>query len=223
MPLKIYDTKEAVPEAQRAAALETKDGKFAVVEETDELGEKGKAALQAERDRADAAEKARKLAEKKADDLEREREARAKGISEEDLQRIRDDEAKARKPIEDENAALKAENRKLKLTDRVKALYLKHGGMPDRVEDAMLVLERRTDLGDKDGIVVLGEDGKPTAESIDEFLSKTFKAAKPWLYEGTGASGSGSLGSEGHRSGPPDPDVKGKTVAAKREMVAGAL
>jgi hypothetical protein len=67
MPIKLYDTRDAIPEAQRAAAIETKDGKFAAEEPTDPgLSDAGKRALDAERERANEAEKARKAAEKKA-------------------------------------------------------------------------------------------------------------------------------------------------------------
>jgi hypothetical protein len=85
MPLKLYDTQDAVPEAQRANAIETKDGKFAVVEEDPQLADAGKRALDAERKRARDAEEARKAAEKERDDLKRARDAAAKGISEEEL------------------------------------------------------------------------------------------------------------------------------------------
>jgi hypothetical protein len=73
MPLKLYDTQDAVPEAQRANAIETKDGKFAVVEEDPQLADAGKRALDAERKRARDAEEARKAAEKERDDLKRTR------------------------------------------------------------------------------------------------------------------------------------------------------
>src|SRR4051812_15285564 len=146
MPLKLYDTQDAVPEAQRANAIETKDGKFAVVEEDPQLADAGKRALDAERKRARDAEEARKAAEKERDDLKRTADAKAKGISEEELQKIRDAEAAARKPIEDERDRLAAENLKLKRDDKVQKLYLDNGGMSDRVEDAMDQLLKRTEL-----------------------------------------------------------------------------
>src|SRR4051812_9902119 len=105
MALKFYDTRDAVPEAQREAAIETKDGKFAVEEVDPALGEAGRQALQRERTAREEADRLRKAAEKKAADLEREQQARAAGISEAELQRIRDTEALARRPLEDELAA----------------------------------------------------------------------------------------------------------------------
>lgn len=218
MALKLYDTKDAVPESQRTAAVETKDGKFAVSEDDPALGEAGKRAIQEEREARQREERARKTAEKDLDDLKREQKARAAGISEEELQKIRADEALARKPIEDELAQTKAENRKLKLTDRVQALALKYGVMPDRIEDAMLLLDKRTDLTDKDGIAVKDREGKVTTETVDEFLKTTFKKEKPWLYAGSGASGSGASGSSGTGDPePPKPDPA-KADARNREI-----
>lgn len=220
MPIKIFDSKEDVPEAQRDAAIETKDGKFAVSE--DDVA-KLTSALGKERERAKEEAQARKEAEKERDELRRAKDARDRGISEEEMQKIRDAEKQARKPIEEERDKYKAENRKLKLTDRVQALYLKSGGMPDRVEDAMLVLERRTELTDADGIAVKDKDGNVTSETIDDFLKVTFRKERPWLYAGTGASGGGSSGSSGES--PDDLPVRPKDeqVTEKRVLVSAAL
>jgi hypothetical protein len=198
MPLKFFTTQDEIPQDQRESAIALADGKFAVLEEAApaDLEAAGRRALDEERAGRKAAETARKAAEKERDDLRRAADARSRGVTEEELQRIRADEAAARKPIEDERDRLAAENRRLKHTDKVRALALKAGVMPDRIDDAMLTLEKRTDLDDSGGIIVLGKDGKATAESIDEFLSKTFKTEKPWFYRGSGASGSGSLGSD---------------------------
>jgi hypothetical protein len=45
--------------------------------------------------------------------------------------------------------------------------------------------------GSDTNIVVKDKDGKATTEKIEDFLSKTFKKEKPWLYAGSGARGSG--------------------------------
>lgn len=223
MALKIYDTKELVPDAQREAAIATADGKFIVDEpgKTDADVATLTGTLERERTEKREAERLRKAAEKERDDLKRAADAREKGISEEELQKIRDAEALARKPIEDELATTKAENRKLKLTDKVQALYLANGGMPDRVEDAMLALEKRTDLGDAGGIVFLGKDGKATAEDAAAFF-KAFKIEKPWLFAGSGGSGSGAGGSGG--GGGDEKTVTPESVRdAKRRQVSGAF
>jgi len=197
--LKTYDKKEDVPEALRASAVETKDSKWVVEEDVPDVT-KLMTAIETERERAKTAEKAAKAATAALDELKRTADAKAKGISEEELQKIRDAEAAARKPIEDKLAATEAENRKLKLTDRVRALYLANGGMPDRVEDAMDQLDRRTDLGDEGGIVYKGKDGKLVADSTETFFTK-FKVEKPWLFSGADGSGSGAEGAGGGGEG----------------------
>jgi|SRR6185437_4086508 len=198
MPLKTFATKEEIPAELQAAAVETKEGKWIVEEVDPALGEAGKKALQAERDARKAAEDKAKAVERERDDLKREAEARKNGATEEELQKIRDDAAAARKPLEDELAATKAkqdelerENKKLKLTDRVQKLALESGVMEDRIEDAMLHLERRTRLGDQGGIIFLDKDGKDTADTADVFFPK-FKIEKPWLFKGAGSSGGGA-------------------------------
>jgi hypothetical protein len=198
MPLKTYDKRDAVPEAQRDSAIETKDGKFVVEEVSTDLGEAGKKALQEERDARKKAEEARKAAEKERDELKLKADAAARGITEAELQKIRDKEAADRKPIEDELTKTKAEIRKLKLTDRVKALALAKGVMPDRIEKAMRDLEGRVDLTeDGSSIVVKDSKGTVTTETIENFLEKTYKAEAPFFYAGSGAQGGGSDGSDG--------------------------
>lgn len=220
MPLKLYDTKDAVPEAQREAAIETKDGKFAVSDDDPALGEAGKRALEQEREARRKADDARKAAERERDELKRTAEAKAAGISEAELTKIREAEAAARKPIEEERDRVLAENRKLKLTDRVQALALKNGVMQDRIKQAMKILDERTDLTDAGGIVVKDEDGKVTTETIDDFLAKTFKKEAPWFYRGTGASGSGASGSDADPELPkPDP----AKAEARRQQVRAAF
>jgi hypothetical protein len=192
MPMKLYDTKEAVPEAHRATAVETKDGKFAVAEDDDGLGEKGKEAVRKERE-------ARKAEKERADALEKERdalkvtaEAHEKGITKEALEEIRAKEAAARKPLEDENATLKAQLRKATLDDRLEARFLKSGGKPERWAKAKKDLLTRVDLTD-DGkdFVVKDEAGNVTSETLDDFLGKTYKAEAPYYYVGVNSSGSG--------------------------------
>lgn len=218
MPLPIYDTADAVPQEQREDYAEH-EGKWRHKVEIEVATEKKKrAVLLTEKKEA---ERLRAEAEQKVADAERAAEARARGISEEALAEIREKEKAARKPIEDERDALRKENRSLKLTDRVKALALHHGVMPDRINQAMKILDGRTDLGDKDGIVVKEEDGTVSAETIDDFLATTFKQESPWFYAGTNASGSGASGSSA--SGDLPPADKQKATEAKRAVVATAF
>ncbi len=200
MPLPTFESAEDVPEAFRAE-YEEREGvwhpKATPAPDVTRL----QSALDAERGQKTEAEKERKRLEKELSDLKRKETAAQHGISDEQLEKLRNEDASKRKPIEEELATLKAENRKLKLTDRVQALALKYGIMQDRIEDAMLNLERRVDLTDGDNIVVKDKAGNVTTETVEDFLAKTFKGEKPWLYQGSGNSGSGASGSNGSGGG----------------------
>ena len=194
--LKTFEKQEEVPEALRAAAIEAKDGTWMVDDgtgnKTDQDVANLTAALDKERQKAKDEEKAKLELEKERNELLLLRAAREQGISESALQKIRDDEAKGRAPLLTEVAELRAENIRLKWTDKVQTLALASGIMRERIEQAMTLLEKRTKLGEDGGIVVLGKDGKPTAEEIEPFLKVTFKKENSFLYEGTNASGSGA-------------------------------
>jgi hypothetical protein len=220
MPLPVFDTQDAVPEAFRGE-YEERDGKWhPKVPDVTKLN----SALQSERDRATEQERLRKAAERERDDLKRAEKAKAAGISAEELEQIRVAEREARKPLEDELTTVRAENRKLKLTDRVKALALAAGVMPDRIKQAMKILDERTDLTDADGIVVKDEAGKVTTETIEDFLAKTFKKESPWFYAGAGASGSGASGSNGSGGGTAtDTTTPAQALERKRAAMPGAL
>lgn len=219
MPFPIFDKQEDVPEAIRSEYEEREDGKWhAKVPDVEKLN----TAIEKERTRATEEEKARKKAEKERDDLKRKETANQHGITDEQLEQLRTEDAQKRKPIEDENATLKAEIRQLKLTERVQRMALDAGVMKERLDDAMLHLEKRIDLtADGDGLVVKDKTGKATTETVEDFLSKTFKEEKPWAYEGSGASGSGSLGSGG--GGNTTPAGNEKQLEKKRSEVVGAF
>lgn len=215
MPWPTYKTADEIPEAFRSEYEQKGDEWVAKI--PDVAG--ATSALEKERQRAKEEEKARKAAEKERDELKRAQDAAKQGITEEQLQKIRDDEAKARKPIEDERDALKKENRKLKLDDKARALALKAGVMPDRLDKAMRDLADRLDLAEGgDTIVVKDTKGNVTAETVEDFLTKTYKAEAPFFYAGTGASGSGAEGSSGAGgAGGYDPVAAGKAAAAAQK------
>lgn len=219
MSLKTVDTKEAVPETLRDKAIETADKKW-IYEEVDPnaISPAAQTALDKERQKAKDAEAARKAAEKERDELKQKQEAAEKGISAEELQKIKDAEALARRPIEEERDRLKAENKKLKLTDRVRQLGLDKGVMKDRINAGMKIYGDRFDLAD-DGetIIVKDADGKVTTQSAADFWEKTAKTESAYLFEGPGGSGSGAgQGGEGGGTGY-DPVAEGKKMAAAQQ------
>jgi hypothetical protein len=219
MSLPVFDTLDAIPEPFRPEYEEGADQKWYPKAENELAVERKKKAklLDEKKD----AERTKAEVEKERDALKQAADAKEKGISEAELEKIRENEKRARKPIEDELAAIKAENRKLKLTDRVQSLALKAGVMPDRIEDAMLALASRTDLTDGDGIVVKDKAGNVTTEKVEDFLAKTFKTEKPWLYAGTGSSGSGAAGSGGSPA-PAGVDTNA-IVETQRQVVRSAF
>lgn len=218
MPLPIFATEAEIPDAFRPE-YEERDGQWhpRIVGEL-ELERQKRTTLLDEKKEAD---RKRKEAEERAERLAREDEAKRKGITDEELQRIRDAEAAARRPIEEENAQLKERIRTLLHTDKLRSAALAAGVLADRIDDAMLVLERRTTLTDDGAIAVLDAEGKVTAKALKPFLEADFKAEKPWLYEYRGGSGSGSGRSTG-MSGAPAAGLD-DTRARKRSEIAGAF
>jgi hypothetical protein len=218
MPLPIFATEAEIPEAFRPE-YEERDGQWhpRIVSEL-ELERQKRTTLLDEKKEAD---RKRREAEERAERLAREEEAKRKGITDEELQRIRDAEAEARRPIEEENRKLKEQLRTIQHTDKLRAAAIAAGVLGDRIEDAMLVLERRTTLTDDGAIAVLDADGKVTAKTLQAFLEVDFQKEKPWLYEYRGGSGSGSGRSTGGGgNGAPTPD---DTRARKRSEIAGAF
>jgi hypothetical protein len=192
MPLPTFATEADIPEAFRPEYVQGADGVWRCKADDELETERGKrqTLLNEKKDE----ERKRKEAEQKLADAQRIAEAKAAGVPEAEIQRIRDDLAKQYAPIEQERDRIKAENRKLKLTDRVKAFALANGVMADRIDDAMLVIEPRTDLGDADGIVWKNDKGEVTAWTPEQFFAD-LKKAKPYYFAFEGGSGSGSSGS----------------------------
>ncbi len=225
MPLKTFDSKDAVPAELRDKAIETRDSKWIVEEPVDlaALRAEGQRALDAERTRAENEEKERKKLAKELADLKRDQAAAGKGVSAEELERLRKEDADARRPLEERVAALEKENRTLKLDDKVRQIALDKGIMKDRIKKAMKDLEGRFELtSDGTGIVVKDADGKATTESVESFFEKTYKAESPFFYQADTGSGSGA-GSGGSDSGSGyDPVAAGKAAAEKQKKESAA-
>lgn len=224
MAIKIYETLEDVPDALREAAVETKEGKFAA-EERDEIGVL-RTTLEKERTRANELEKAQRARDLELTQLKAEKEARARGATEEEITKRRDEIDAATKPYKDQIAEKDKKLRKVLHIDRVRTLASAAGILSDRLDDAMLILEKRTDLtDDEEGLVVKDKKGNVLAIRVEEFLERDFKAEKPWLYAGTGTNGSGARPSSG--TPPSSADRVARTQeqlnAEKRGIVSGAF
>ena len=155
---------------------------------------------------------AREIADQKAEIAR----LRASGGSQDDvekliekrLKQVRDEELA---PVAKERDTLRAENRDLKLTDKIRAAFLEAGGRKEDVDLAVLDTGKRFDLNDKGKIVVLDDDGDPTGETPKEWFEKRYKTSRPNLFNGSGASGGGASG--GGPGGSGDAEVRKLTGA----------
>lgn len=217
MTFPTFKTADEVPEAFRSE-YEEKDGEWKPKENEEARKDRQRRARLLDEKKEE--ERRRIEAEKERDDLKRELEGKKSGATDEVLERLRkedaDKRAKELTPVATERDQLKIENRKLKRDDKLSALAIKHGIMGDRLEDAMLALEKRVDLSEGgDSFIVKDKEGQVTTETVDDFLSKTFKAEKLWLYGGSGASGSGAGGSDSSSSANPSAAKTAEEAADK--------
>lgn len=105
-------------------------------------------------------------------------------------------------PAVKERDALKAENRKLKLTDKVRADFLAAGGLEDEADDVVRLTDGRFDLGEKGKILVLDDEGDATGQSPKEWFEKVYKKSKPARFKGQAGGGSGLRPGDGdHKPG----------------------
>jgi hypothetical protein len=193
MPLKTFETKDAVPEAQREGAIETKDGKFLVLEEPDNTALVS--ALDKERkDRKDLAAKVAKM----------ELDAKAKdgGLTTEKLDEIKAQVRAEYEPKLKELEKAQGDIRTLKLHDRVKGMLVSAEFID--AEAAYKIVGEDFDLTDDGQPIVKGQPAKDLKKHIDEIAAKY-----PFLVKGSQASGGGSGGS---RKGGPAGDVKVSTL-----------
>lgn len=192
MPIKLYDKKDDIDESLRDAAIETKDGKFAVAD--DETGSL-KSALDSEREKREAAEK---LSKRTADELKKLKtklEAGEHGMSAEQLQKLRDDaRAEAEQefaPTKAEADRLKAENRSLKLDNGVKKVAGEVGFLGERLDDFWKLHGEEFDLTSDGQPMVKGKPGVDVRKHIEGIAQKRKEWVKGTEGDGGGAGGGG--------------------------------
>ncbi|MBY0490619.1 MAG: hypothetical protein K2R93_12325 [Gemmatimonadaceae bacterium] len=212
MSLKMFDTKDAIPEALRESAIETKDGKWAV-SDTEGL----------------RSSQQRILDEKKRlqDEFEQMKQSLG-GLSPEQIKKFREDmtrleDEQARKAgdfdkiLEKRIGETKAEYEKRlaelapykqKYQDRELEIAIRDAASKAGViaTDLPFVLDivkgRRVAYDEKTGKpVVLDKDGDPTGLTVEKFFADTFKTEAPKFYEPAGGSGGGAGG--GNSGGKP--------------------
>lgn len=192
MPLKLFATKEEIPAEQQGEAIELKDGKFAIVEESDTSGLTS--AIESERTKREAAEK---LAKKAADELKKLQTRTAAGDAGVTAEKLAEIEKQVEerivekyKPQIDAAEAYAKENRTLKLDAQVKTLAGKCGVIGAEMENWWGLHGSKFDLTSDGKPVVKGKEGA----ALDKFISDELKKATPYFYEGTKAAGGGAAG-----------------------------
>jgi hypothetical protein len=197
-----FKKKEEIPEAFRDAYHEVEDKWIHQQEEpTDDRNpDKLKVALDKERTARENAEKEVKTANRKIKDLERDLEG--KGTTKEVRDQIRKevtDELKEEfAPTIKERDTLKGEVRGLKLDSQVKALAVKNGVRPEKVDRWWKLNQDSFDLSEDGSTAVVKNK---TGADIGKYIANDLKKTDPEFYVGSQASGGGAGGSGGGGGG----------------------
>jgi hypothetical protein len=212
MPIQEYETQDAIPEDVRDKALALADGKYAVFIEEDVSG------LKANHDRLLAEKKAADARKREADAelarLRQEMEAKAAGLTDEQLKKLRADAAKEYEPIVAEREKYAAELRALKLDAAVKNEFAKSGVRGERLEALWRLTSDRFDLT---------EDGKPyiperPGSEVAKYVTDALKTEYPEFFAGTAADGGGASGSRGGGTAS-NGDPRGWTPAQRADYI----
>lgn len=155
-----------------------------------------KTALEKERKARKDAEKAAKDAEKSAADKKKDDDLRSKGLTDEQLKKIREevraDVEKEYAPTKEAAEKLKKENRTLRLDNAVKTVMSKKevGVRADRLDTLWKLVGEDFDLTDDGQPMVKDKPGT----TVEKYLMDTVKKTFPEFYVGTQAAGGGAKG-----------------------------
>lgn len=210
MSLKMFESREAVPESLRESAIETKDGKWAVADveglkssQTRLLDEKKKLQDEYEGMKRSLGGLSPEQIAKYREDMQRlEDEAARKAGDFDKLLEKRIGETKA----DYEKRLADAEQYKTKYVDREVEFAIRDAAVKAGVpqEDLPYVVDlhkgRRVRYDEKTGKpVVYDKDGDPTGLTVEKFYADVFKAEAPKFYGPTGGSGGGASNGGGSR------------------------
>jgi len=206
MSLKLFDTKDAVPESLRDSAVETKDGKWAV---SDATGLKIN---------ADRLLDEKKQLQAKYDELT----GKLGGLTPEQIAKIRDDAKKAEDEADrkagdfDKLLAKRLDEQKAEFQRQIdelagyKGKYVrsqtesairsaaKAANVADEDIDTVIELtaDKRVRYDEKSGkMIVVDKDGDPTGLTVDKFFAESYRTEKPKFYKPAGGAGGGAGGS----------------------------
>lgn len=211
MPLPVFEKQDQIPKGFEEL-YEEKDGKWqAKASDTSKLEETLGKVRQEKKD----ADKAARIAEDRAADLQRKLDAKEASGAETDkkvsdmLAKWEEDKNKAVQAVEKERDDARTELRTLRLDDKLKAAFLAAGGRPERVEKAIADTKRHFDLVDGE-IVHKDEKGTVTTTKVTDFYGKSYKTEMPEFYSGTKATGGGANG--GEKSPPVSSDIAERVI-----------
>lgn len=190
MPLKIADTKDAIPESHRDAAFETKDGKFVYEEPEDVSGLKS--ALSKERETREAAEK---LAAKLSKELKEKATKAVAGdakLSDEELAKVRQAVAEEYAPQLEEAAKLRATLNEVRLDQQVLRLIDKAGVLGPQRDKLWKLVKDEYDMTTDGTAILKGKPGADIAKHIE-----SYKQEYGWAFAAPAASGGGAKGAVG--------------------------
>jgi hypothetical protein len=188
MALPTFEKQADIPKGFEGEYEEV-EGKWAPIDHAAALQK----SLKEEREKRDAAEAKMKVAVKAAADAAAEKQAKAAGMTEDDLKKLYAGiEDSLRKEYEPKLTALDAatrENRELKLNNVVKSMFRSAGAVASRIDDFWKLHSEEFDLTSDGKPMVRDEPGKDVAKHIAGIM----KNRAEWVA-GTKASGSGSGG-----------------------------
>ena len=210
MSFKMFDSKDAIPESQRDAAVETKDGKWAVID--NDAFHSSKERILSEKKKLQEQFEAlqRQLGGLSPEDIAKHRDE-MKRLEEEQHRKAGDFDKLLEKRIgetraEYEKRLADAEQYKVKYVDREVEFAIRDAAIKAGVpqEDLPYVVDlhkgRRVRYDEKSGKpVVYDKDGDPTGLTVEKFYADVFKTEAPKFYGPTGGSGGGASNGGGGR------------------------
>lgn len=195
MPWPTFKSQAEIPEAFRSEYEEKEGAWHPKLPDTSKLDE----TLTKVRGEKKDAEKAAKAAEDRAQELQRQLDAKsASGVDtdkkvSEMLEKWEKDKNAAVQKVQEQLDAANGKLRQVTLYDKAKEAFIKAGGRPEKADAALKLKQDALDLAD-DRMVVKNAKGEVTTESVADFWGKTFRTEMPEFFTGTKASGGGATG-----------------------------
>lgn len=207
MPLPVFDTKDAIPEAFRGEYVEREGKWHPNVEDVAGIKASQRRALDEKKALEESLNKA--LGGRKLEDVQAIIEAQEKAADEAARKKGDFDTilSKREKAIRDElepqvveGKAAVAKLAALEFRSQVGDVAIEADINPKKLNAVLKLVDGDHIKRTKDGkFVVVDEDGDPTGETLDKFFTGTFKKLYPEFYLSTGSSGGGSTGGNGER------------------------